>query len=92
MCYLDMKRYCHLASGINLSGCDMSLIYYIEFEGIHTDPILRFGGKRISKLDVRSDDRTSQTRGLSGCRSCSPHSLLRLGRIRFIQPLIQSNK
>ena len=29
--------------------------------------------------------------GLSGGRSCSPHSLFRSGRIRFIQPLIQSN-
>ena len=36
----------------------MSLIYYIEFAGIHTDPFLRFGGNRISKLDVRSVDRT----------------------------------
>ena len=91
LCYLDMKRYCHLASGINLSGCDMSLIYYVEFAGIHTDPFLRFGGNRIPKLDVRSDDRTSQTGGLSGCRSCSPHSLLRSGRIRFIQLFIQSS-
>ena len=52
---------------------------------------LRFGGNRLSKLDVRSDDRTSQTSGLSGCRSCSPHSLLRSEKIWFIQPLIQSN-
>ena len=52
----------------------------MEFAGTHTDPALRFGGNRISKLDVRSGDRTSQTDGLSGCRSCSPHSLLRSGK------------
>ena len=61
----------------------MLLIYYIEFVGIHADPSLRCGGNRIPKLDVRSDDRTSQTSVLSGCRSCSPHSLL-----RFIQDLV----
>ena len=31
----------------------MSLIYYIEFAGIHTDPFFRFGGNRNPKLDVR---------------------------------------
>ena len=40
---------------------------YVEFAGIHTDPSLRFGGNRLSKLAVRSDDRTAQTSGLSGC-------------------------
>ena len=69
----------------------MPLLYYIEVAGIHTDPSYRCGGNRISKLAVRSDDRTAQTDGLSGCRSCSPHSLLHSGRIRFIQPFIQSN-
>ena len=37
----------------------MLLLYCIEFAGIHTDLSLRFGGNRISKLDVRSDDRTA---------------------------------
>ena len=68
-----------------------ALLNCVEFAGIHIDSSLRFGGNRISKLDVRSDDRTSRTSGLSDCRSCSPHSLLRSGRIWFIQPLIQSN-
>ena len=36
----------------------MLLLYYVEFAGIHTDPSLRFGGNRLSKLAVRSDDRT----------------------------------
>ena len=77
---------------MSLRLCDTPLIYYVEFAGIHTDPFLRFGGNRIPKLDVRSDDRTSQTSVLSGCKNCILHSLLRSGRIRFIQPLIQSNK
>ena len=34
-------------------------------------------GTASPKLDVRSDDRTSQTSGLSVGRSCLPHSLLR---------------
>ena len=70
----------------------MSLIYYVEFAGIHTDPSFASEGTASPKLDVRSDDRTSQAGGLSGCRSCTPHSLLHSSRIRFIQPLIQSNK
>ena len=64
----------------NLSESGMPFLICVEFAGIHTDPSLRFGGNRISKLDVRSGDRTSQTDGLSGCRSCSPHSLLRSGK------------
>ena len=34
----------------------MLLLYYVEFAGIHTDPSLRFGGNRLSKLAVRSDE------------------------------------
>ena len=49
----------------------MLLFYYVEFAGIHADPSLRFGGNRISKLAVRSDDQTAQTSGLSGDM---PHS------------------
>ena len=44
-------------------------------------------GTASPKLAVRSEDRTSQTCGLSGCRSCSPHSLLRSNKIWFIHPL-----
>ena len=67
-------------TGSKTCASTASPLNYVEFAGIHTDPSLRFGGNRISKLDVRSDDRTSQTDGLSGCRSCSPHSLLRSGK------------
>ena len=63
---------------------------HVEFAWIHTDPSFAPEGTAIPKLAVRSDDRTAQTSGLSGCRSCSPHSLLRSGRIRFIRPLIQN--
>ena len=63
---------------------------HIEFAGIHPDPSFASEGTAIPKLAVRSDDRTAQTSGLSGCRSCSPHSLLRSERIRFIRLLIQS--
>ena len=66
--------------GLRFSFCGMPLLNYIEFAGIHTDPSLRCGGNRIPKLDVRSADRTSQTSVLSGCRSCSPHSLLCSGK------------
>ena len=56
----------HQALGIeNLRLCDMPLFHYVEFAGIHTDPSSRCGGNRISKLAVRSDDRTAQTGGLS---------------------------
>jgi len=41
----------------------MPLLNCIEFAGIHTDPSLRCGGNRNPELDVRSDDRTSQTTG-----------------------------
>ena len=58
---------------------------HVEFAGIHTDPSFAPEGTAIPKLAVRSDDRTAQTSGLSGCRSCSPHSLLRSGMIRFIR-------
>ena len=50
---------------MGLRFCGMPLLNYIEFAGIHTDSSFRFGGNRISKLDVRSDDRTSQTDRLS---------------------------
>ena len=59
--------------------------YHIEFAGIHTDPSFASEGTAFPELAVRSDDRTAQTGGLSGCRSCSPHSLLRSGMIRFIR-------
>ena len=71
---------CRTKQRKNLRECGMPFLICVDFAGIHTDPSLRFGGNRISKLDVRSDDRTSQTDGLSGCRSCSPHSLLRSGK------------
>ena len=61
----------------NLRFCGTPLYRYIEFAGIHTDPSFASEGTASPKLAVRSDDRTSQTCGLSGCRSCSPHSLLR---------------
>ena len=75
----------------NLRFCGTPLYRYIEFAGIHSDLFFASEGTASPKLAVRSDDRTSQTGGLSGCRSCSPHSLLRSEKIWFIQPLIQSN-
>ena len=75
----------------NLRFCVTPLYRYVEFAGIHSDLFFASEGTASPKLAVRSDDRTSQTGGLSGCRSCSPHSLLRSEKIRFIQPLIQSN-
>lgn len=59
----------------NLRFCGTPLYRYIEFAGIHTDPSFASEGTASPKLAVRSDDRTSQTGGLSGCRSCSPHDL-----------------
>ena len=40
--------------------------------GIHTDPSRRCGGNRFSKLAVRSDDRTAQTRGAFGLQELQP--------------------
>ena len=66
----------------NLRFCGTPLYRYVEFAGIHTDPSFASEGTASPKLAVRSDDRPSQTGGLSACRNCSPHSLL-----RFIQDL-----
>ena len=48
-----LKGLCIKRRRSSLRLCDMSLIYYIEFAGIHTDPFFRFGGNRNPKLDVR---------------------------------------